>query len=205
MDNEAKVIAAVKNGDETAFKQLYNNYAHRVFNTALSIMQHHEEAEDITQEVFVQVFRSIVQFKVESSLFTWIYKITVSKCADAQKKHRSQKRFAFITSLFASDDSLKHDTPHFEHPGIAIEHKEHNKALFTALKKLATKQQIAFTLNKIEGLSYQQTAEAMNTSTAAVESLLFRANENLRSLLSSYYKNNVQHSASSLMSFLLML
>lgn len=205
MDNEAKVIAAVKNGDETAFKQLYHTYADRVFNTALSIMQHHEEAEDITQEVFVQVFRSIVQFKEESSLFTWIYKITVSKCADAQKKHRSQKRFAFITSLFAPDDSLKHDAPHFEHPGMAIEHKEHNKALFTALKQLAPKQQMAFTLHKIEGLSYQQTAEAMNTTTAAVESLLFRANENLRALLSSYYKNNIQDSASSLMSFLLML
>lgn len=205
MSNEAELIEQLKQGNEAAFKQIYQLYADRVFNTALSIMQHTQEAEDITQEVFVQVFRSISDFKEQASLFTWIYKVTVTKCADAQKKSRSQKRFAFVTSLFSSDDSLQHDTPHFEHPGIVIENKEHSKVLFYALQQLAPKQQLAFTLHKIEGLSYQQTADAMNTSLASVESLLFRANENLRSLLSDYYKNNVQTGASLLRSLLLML
>lgn len=202
---EKELIAALCEGREEAFKELFKRFSDRIYNTALSVLQHQEDAEDITQEVFVEIYRSVKNFRQDSSLNTWIYKVTVSKCTDHLKKHKAKKRFAFISSLFGDDNDLQHDKPHFEHPGVLMEHKEHSKVLFFALQKLPEKQQLAYTLAKIEGLSYAEVALSMGTSVSSVESLLFRANENLRDYLSAYYKNNIQGGASSLLSFLLTL
>ncbi|MES2778397.1 MAG: sigma-70 family RNA polymerase sigma factor [Bacteroidota bacterium] len=202
---ENELIAALCEGREEAFKELFTRFSDRIYNTALSVLQHQEDAEDITQEVFVEVYRSVKNFRQDSSLSTWIYKVTVSKCTDHLKRTKAQKRFAFLSSLFGDDNDLRHDKPHFDHPGILMEHKEHSKVLFFALQKLPEKQQLAYTLAKIEGLSYAEVAASMGTSVSSVESLLFRANDNLRSLLSAYYKKNIQGGASSLLSFLLTL
>ncbi|MES2560569.1 MAG: RNA polymerase sigma factor [Bacteroidota bacterium] len=202
---EKELISALCEGREEAFKELFKLFSDRIYNTALSVLQHQEDAEDITQEVFVEVFRSVKNFRQDASLSTWIYKVTVSKCTDHLKKSKAKKRFAFLSSLFGDDNDLQHDKPHFEHPGVLMEHKEHSKVLFFALQKLPEKQQLAYTLAKIEGLSYAEVAASMGTSVSSVESLLFRANDNLRSLLSEYYKNNIQGGARSLLSFLLTL
>lgn len=202
---EKELIAALCEGREEAFKELFTLFSDRIYNTALSVLQHQEDAEDITQEVFVEVYRSIKNFRNDSTLATWIYKVTVSKCTDHLKKSKAKKRFAFLSSLFGDDNDLQHDKPHFDHPGVLMEHKEHSKVLFYALQKLPEKQQLAYTLAKIEGLSYAEVATSMGTSVASVESLLFRSNENLRRLLSTYYNKNIQGGASSLLSFLLTL
>lgn len=191
MFNEREVILKITQGDENAFRELYNHFSERVYNTALSVLQQETEAEDITQEVFILIFKSINSFKFESSLQTWIYKITVNRCYDQLKKHKTAKRFAFFTSLFNQNNELAHDKSHFEHPGVLLEQKEHAKVLFMALDKIPSQQKIAFTLVKIEGLSYKQAAEVMNTSSGALESLLSRANKNLRTYISEYYKNNL--------------
>lgn len=187
---EKELITALSEGREEAYKELFNLFSDRIYNTALSVLQHQEDAEDITQEVFVEIYRSVKNFRHDASLSTWIYKVTVSKCTDHLKKNKAKKRFAFITSLFGNDNDLQHDKPHFEHPGVLLEQKEHSKVLFFALQKLPNNQQMAYTLAKIEGLSYAEVASALGISVPAVESLIFRANENLRHLLSIYYKKN---------------
>lgn len=187
---EKELITALSEGREEAYKELFNLFSDRIYNTALSVLQQQEDAEDITQEVFVEIYRSVKNFRHDASLSTWIYKVTVSKCTDHLKKSKAKKRFAFLSSLFGNDNDLQHDKPHFEHPGVLLEQKEHSKVLFFALQKLPNNQQMAYTLAKIEGLSYAEVASVMRISVPAVESLLFRANENLRRLLSSYYKTN---------------
>lgn len=203
--NEHELIKAIINGEEQAYKELFNLYSDRVYNTAISIIQNQQDAEDITQEVFIEVFKSISTFRKEASLFTWIYKVTTSKCSDHIRKQRAKKRISFILNIFDDNHNLQYDKPHFEHPGIILENKEHGKALFYALQKLPTKQQIAFTLHKVEGLSYAQIATVMNTTIPAVESLLFRSGEKLKHLLSEYYNKNIKHGASNLKGFLLTL
>lgn len=200
-----QLLNDIKTGNEQAFKSLYNLFADKVYNTCLGILQHPSDAEDTTQEVFVEVFKSIHGFKGESALHTWIYRIAVTKSFDQLKRRKAGKRFAFITSLFG-DDGAEHryDKPHFDHPGVQLENKEHARVLFYAINQLPDKQKTAFTLHKLEGLPYSEVADVMQTTLASVESLLFRANENLRRLLSDYYKNNVSGSASNLYSFLLM-
>lgn len=189
---ESHLISLIKKKDESAFKYLVETYSDRVYNTVLSFVQHAEDAEDIAQEVFIEVYQSIEKFKNESKLFTWIYRIAVSKSLDHLKSKKRKKRFAFVQSLFGDEGiSLLADKPHFEHPGVLLENKEHSKVLFFAISKLSENQQTAFNLNKVEGLSYNEVSEVMQVSVSSVESLLFRANQNLKKLLENYYQKNL--------------
>lgn len=155
------------------------------------MLQNAEDAEDVTQEVFVQVFESVNQFKGDSKFSTWLYRIAVTKSLDHLRKKKRKKRFAFIQSLFGVNEEEVNHTPDFHHPGVQMENREHASALFQAIGKLPDNQKAAFTLHKIEGLSYQEIAEALDTSVSSVESLMHRAKSNLRKLLADYYENNL--------------
>jgi len=95
---EPELILALKEKSEPAFKELVNLYQHRVFNTALSLLQHPGDAEDVAQEVFMQVYRSINSFKEQSQLSTWIYRITVTRSLDHLRAKKRKKRFGIIGS-----------------------------------------------------------------------------------------------------------
>ena len=94
--DERILIEQLKHGDETAFKTIVEKWQDMVYNTALGIVQNAEDAEDISQEVFVQVYQSVHAFKGESKFSTWLYRITISKALDHEKKKKTKKRFAFI-------------------------------------------------------------------------------------------------------------
>lgn len=188
--NEWNLIERLKQGDESAFKEVVESSQGLVYNTALGIVQNPEDAEDVTQEVFVQLYESIRSFKGESKLTTWLYRITVSKAMDHLRRKKRKKRFAFVQSLFGANEELVHDPPDFVHPGVSLDNKEKAKELFKAIELLPEKQKIAFTLNRIEGLSYQEISDIMKLTVASVESLLHRARKNLRKTLETYYLQN---------------
>jgi len=158
-----------------------------VYNTALSIVQQAEDAEDVTQEVFVQVYQSIEGFKRESKFSTWLYRITLSKAMDHERKKKRKKRFAFVKSLFGEGNEVVVNIPDFNHPGVSLDNKEKAGILFKAMQSLPDNQRIAFVLNKVEGLSYQEISDVMDTTVSAVESLLHRAKSNLRKDLKTFY------------------
>lgn len=186
--SETELIARLKDGEETAFREVVDTWKDMVYNTVLGVVQHAEEAEDVTQEVFIQVYESIGQFKGDSKLSTWLYRIAVTKSLDHLRKKKRKKRFAFLQSLFGvNEEEVRHD-PEFNHPGVALENKENAKILFRAIDKLPDNQKTAFTLHKLEGLSYQEVAEVMQCSVSSVESLMHRAKGNLRKLLEEYYQ-----------------
>ena len=187
---ESELIEKLIQGDEKAFKSFFDHYKKKVYNTAAGFLTNTEEAEDITQEVFIQVFRSIKDFKKNSQLSTWIYRITVTKCLDQLRKKKTKKRFAFITDIFEKDDSDKKESfVNYEHPGIETEKKELSVILFKEIDKLPENQRIAFVLNKVEQLGYREISEIMDTSVPAVESLISRAKANLKKKLEKYYRN----------------
>lgn len=185
---ERELISLLKQKDRETFKYVVETWQNMVYNTSLGILQNDRDAEDCAQEVFVQVFESIEKFKEESKLSTWIYRITVSKALDYLRKKKSKKRFAFIKSLWDPGDQAAPDPPDFTHPGVMLENKENAAALFKALERLPESQKSAFVLNKMEQLSYAEVAEILNLSTAAVDSLLQRARQNLKKHLKNYYK-----------------
>src|ERR1043165_562987 len=163
-----------------SFQQIYEQYKNKVFNTVLSYLQNSEDAEEVTQDVFLEIYHKLAQFEGRSSLSTWIYRIAINKSLDFLKAKSRKKRFAFISSLFNDSGELKHDHPDFYHPGIALENKEKSAILFKAINFLPEKQKTAFILSKLEGLSYAEIADVMETTVASVESLLVRAKQGLK-------------------------
>ncbi len=187
MSNET-LVNRIANGDAKAFETLYHMYKDKVFNTVLSYIQQQEESEEITQDIFVEIYRSSNNFKGESSERTWIYKIAVNKCLDHLRHRGRKKRFAFLLSIFNSESgALQIDVPHFEHPGIILENKDKAQILFKAIDKLPESQKTAYILSYIEDLPGKEVASIMKTSPKAIESLLQRAKVQLRKELGKYY------------------
>ena len=168
-----------------------DRFGDKVFNTSLSFLHDHEDAEDVSQEVFIEIFQSISGFKGKSKLSTWIYRITVQKSLELIRKRSRKKRSGLIISLFGKEHLISHsDNTPFYHPGIKLENKERSAILFKAISQLPKNQCTAFTLHKVENLSYAEISEIMEVSVSSVESLMFRAKQNLKSLLSDYYEKN---------------
>ena len=187
MTEETELIELLKKKDRAAFKDIVETWQNMVYNTALGILQNAEDAEDVTQETFVQVFESVSGFKGESKFSTWLYRITVSKAMDHIRKKKRKKRFAFIQSLYGRNDEPIIDPPDFFHPGVGMENKENAAVLFKAVEQLPGNQKTAFVLNKVEGLSYIEIGNIMQITDSAVDALLQRAKANLKKILKEYY------------------
>jgi RNA polymerase sigma factor (sigma-70 family) len=185
--NEQEFIISLQNGDQQAFKQLVETWQNMVYNTVLSIVQDMQEAEDLAQEVFVQVYQSIKNFRGDAKLSTWIYRVAVTKALDAERKKKARKRVANLKSWIGLGEKENEQAVHFYHPGVVLDNKERGALLFKAMQQLPENQRIAFTLIKAEGLSYDATADIMNVTVKAVEALMHRAKENLRKQLQQYY------------------
>ena len=188
---EPPALTKLTEGDENTFRELVGLYRDRVFNTALGLLQHHENAEDVTQEVFMEIFRSVARFRGECALSTWIYRITVQKSLEHIRKERRRKRSGILLSLFGNEERLNMPANDlFCHPGIRLENKERAAILFRAIAALPVNQRTAFTLHKVEGLSQTEIAGILKTSVSSVESLIVRARRKLRVLLADYYEKN---------------
>ena len=185
--NEQELIPQLKQGNEPAFRWLVENYRNRVFDSVLNILQDTEEAEDATQETFIQVFESIGTFKEESSLFTWILRIALRKALVKIRRKKTRQRLNKILPWWMPEEK-KNGAAYFQHPGIAAENKEKAAVLFKAIELLPEKQKLAFTLIKVEGRNYEETCDIMQQSVKAVESLISRAKVNLQKQLENYYK-----------------
>lgn len=181
--DELELIQQLRESDQAAFKTLVETYQDLVYNTALGIVQNAQDAEDVAQDTFIKVFRSVQSFKGESKISTWLYRITVSTALDLLRSRKSKKRFGFLQRLFGEGNEPIHEAPDFHHPGVALDQKENAARLFKAIDLLPENQKVAFTLNKLEELSYQEVSEVMNISVSAVESLMHRAKQNLKKIL----------------------
>ena len=189
--NQDSLIAQLRAGDQAAFRHLVEEHKGIVFNTSLGIVQNHADAEDIAQEVFIQAFHSVKDFKGDSKLSTWLYRIAVTKALDHLRAKKRKKRFAPLQNLFGqeSNEPLAEQAM-FVHPGVQLENKERAALLFKAIGKLPEQQKAAFLLHKTEGLSYQEVAEVLQVTLSSVESLMHRAKSNLQKYLQEYYKEN---------------
>jgi RNA polymerase sigma factor (sigma-70 family) len=166
------------------FNQLYQTMKHRVYNTVLSYLQSAEDAEEVTQDVFLEVHQNLEKFRQESQLSTWVYRIAINKSLDFLRHKNRKKRFAILSSLWNSESGeLQHDHSDFVHPGIELERKEQSKELFKAIDSLPENQKTAFILIFVEQLPYQEAAQIMDIGVKALESQVHRAKQNLRKVL----------------------
>lgn len=190
MINETELIERLKEGDEAAFKTIVEQWQDMVYNTILGIVQNETEAEDLAQDVFIKVFEKIGTFKGDSKFSTWLYRIATTTALDHLRSKKRKKRFGFLQSLSGTSGEEKEQIPDFNHPGISLDNKERAAVLFKAIDELPDNQKAAYTLHKLEGLSYRDVSEVLNTTVSAVESLMSRANQNLRKQLEDYYNKH---------------
>ena len=178
--NDAELIAQLQQGKEVAFRTLVERYQDRIYSVAYSLLRSSEEAEDVAQEVFVEVYQTVGRFRGEATLRTWLYRLATSRALQHRRRANTKKRFAYFTSLFGFDNQLLHEPPDHAHPLALLEDEQQLHLLRSCIGRLPSKQQVAFTLRHEQELSYEEIAAVLGTTTAAVESLLFRARQTLR-------------------------
>jgi RNA polymerase sigma-70 factor (ECF subfamily) len=162
--------------------QLFNQYKDMVYNLALHYVQNREEAEEICQDVFVNVHFAKDNFRNEASIKTWIYRITINKSLDYLKAKKTKKRWAAILSLdFFQDHAIA--SKEVQHPGMVLEQKEALQLIFNCLNQLPNHQKTIIILSKIEQKTIKEIADILNLSTKSVESHMHRAKKNLGQLL----------------------
>lgn len=172
--------------NRASFEELYHEHHALVYNLSLHYLQNMEDAEEITQDVFVKLHRSLNQFENRSTVKTWIYRITVNACLDCLKSKKSNKHFFSFGKGRIEKENL--EVPHFEHPGILLENQENAKILFAVINTLPENQKTAFILSKLDGLSNPEIAAVMDVSISSVESLVFRAKAALKEKLATKFE-----------------
>ena len=183
---EADLVAQLQAGSEAAFRTLVERYQDRIYRTVLALLRSPEEAEDVAQEVFVEVHQTISRFRGDAALSTWLYRLATSRALKNRQKARAKKRFAYFTSLLGFDNAVLHEVPDHAHPLALLEGKQQLWLLLDHVARLPDQQQVAFTLRHEQELSYEEIAAVLNVTVPAVESLLFRARQTLRKYLQSH-------------------
>ncbi len=176
---------------EKLFRSIVAEHQEMVVNTCYRFVFNREDAEDLAQDVFVEVFRSLEQFREESKLSTWIYRIAVTKSLDHLRHLNRKKRFSSLKRMIGmSDPADDIAAPSNNNPPEALAQNERARILQDALNTLPESQKTAFLLSKQEGYSNQEIADILQTSVSGVESLVHRAKKNLHEKLYRYYSEH---------------
>ncbi len=171
------------------FKNIYEEHKGLVYRLALSYLRNVEEAEDVTQTVFIKVYEKLDQFEGKSQLKTWIFSITKTTALDAIKAKSRKKRSGFMLALQKEDGQTIEIKDMASHPGMQLENQELGKYLFAAIDNLSEPQRSTFYLSQVEGLGNIEIAEIIEKSVGAVESIVQRAKTNLRKGLEEFYED----------------
>ncbi|MFN8255630.1 MAG: RNA polymerase sigma factor [Bacteroidales bacterium] len=192
MLNESEIIIQILQGNRNLYKFLVEKYQSMIFRTCLGFLHNKNDADDLTQEIFIQVYQTLSKFRGDSAFSTWIYRIAVNAALNKVRKSRKNLIFEQIESIFDPEKKKTSEITFSENdnPETILILQEHREWLKNALNKLPEKQQTAIVLSKYDELSQKEIAEIMNTTEGAVEALIQRAKANLRAILVPEKKKN---------------
>lgn len=188
--DEAELIKGIQQGDRKSFQTLVETYQRMVVNTCLGIVHNKADAEDLAQDVFLEIFRTAENFRGDAKISTWLYRIATNRSLNLIRSNKRKRFFQSIEETFTGgrNHASEISENRADQPDQNITDQQRSDLLHRAIDQLPEKQRIAFTLNKYEELSYQQIAEIMEISLASVESLIHRAKKNLQEQLLDCYK-----------------
>ena len=183
-DSEKELITRAQAADVEAFAEIARRYERRIYSLALHYAQDPQDAEDLSQEVWLRAFRAINSFKGESSFYTWIRRITINCFLN-----RERGPFARWRSLFAHPDENSTLLQN-----VSVEHSLENRVLlqqvFSALSQLTPRQRLIFLLKHEEGMSYEEIAAVVGCSTGTAKKAVARALAKLRDQLQLNVESN---------------
>jgi len=185
---ENELIGKIQSGDADRFVHVVDKYQAIVFRTCLGFTHNKEDADDLTQEVFVKAYQSIQSFRGQSAFSTWLYRIAVNTSLNHIRNNNKRSIFVRFDSIFGGSKTREsaHIPIDFDNPEQIIISSEHKKLVKNALDALPEKQRTAIVLSKYDDLSQKEIAQIMETSEGAVEALIQRAKTNLREKLWKY-------------------
>ena len=181
---DQEIITGIRNNDKPVIQFLVSKYHKQVIKTAFHFVHDMDDAEDLAQDVCIEVLESIGHFKSTSSLSTWIYKVTVNKSLNFVRKNKRKQLAKQFETFFHKADGNTGST--ISEPSVtdnSYDDNERKQILDKAINSLPENQKTAFILSKYEELSYREITEIMNLSLPSVESLLQRAKQNLQKKL----------------------
>jgi len=172
---DADLVRRCQNGDMAAFEQLFYKYQDRVYSTAYRMMNDQEDAQDLTQEIFLRAYQRIGKFDFRSAFSTWLYRLAVNLCIDELRK---RKRSANTTPLEEAVLQADENTPE-DH----VMSRDREKRVWDAINSLKDKERSIIILRDIEGLSYKEIAEVLKCSLGRVKSRIHEARQKLKAIL----------------------
>ncbi len=186
--SDEQLVEKFKAGDRDSFRILVERYKSRVYNIIYGIMRSRDEAEDLSQEVFLNVYRFLHRFKEKSKFYTWLYRIAVNICLSAQKKKNKSSSILSLTELSeANNTSRKMELADESFSSQKmLEDMELARRIKSAINSLSEVLKTTFVLREFEDLSYQELAKVFQCSKGTIKSRLSRAREELRQKLKPY-------------------
>ncbi len=185
-NEDFRLVQAFKVGDRKAFEELVRRYQRQVANIVYLTLGSREEVQDITQEVFIRVYRSIDKFEFDASFFSWIYRITVNLCIDEIRRKKIKRTLSldFLTEGALETEKKSKDVV-LASDGVLSDEKR--EIILDALQRISEEHRQVIILREYEELSYAEIASYLGISIQAVKSRIFRAREDLRQLLKDYF------------------
>ncbi|HEV8523845.1 MAG TPA: sigma-70 family RNA polymerase sigma factor [Terriglobales bacterium] len=187
--DELALVRAAKQGDVSAFEQLVKRYDRNIFRIANHITQNREDAEDVVQEAFLKAFQNLEQFQGNSKFYTWLVRIAVNESLMKLRRRRSDRTVSLDQEVETEEDTMPREVADWApNPEQLYRQGELNEILTKTINGLPPSFRTVFVLRDIEGLSTEETAEALDLSVPAVKSRLLRARLQLRERLNKYFR-----------------
>jgi RNA polymerase sigma-70 factor, ECF subfamily len=186
-NEDFRLVRAFKAGDRKAFEELVRRYQRQVANIIYLTLGSREEVQDIAQEVFIRVYRSIEKFEFDASFFSWIYRITVNLCIDELRRKKIKRTLSLdFLAEGALETEKKSKDVILASDGVLNDEKR--EIILDALQRISEEHRQVIILREYEELSYAEIASFLGISIQAVKSRIFRAREDLRELLKDYFE-----------------
>jgi RNA polymerase sigma-70 factor (ECF subfamily) len=181
---DQQLISECLQGRTEAFGELVRRYQDRLYNAVFRFLESGEDAQDVVQETFLSAYQALAGFKGSSRFFTWLYRIAMNHAVDLKRKRRVLLRF----EADQHEDTQPLDQSEFSRPQQAAEKGEESELLRQALQKLSPEHRMVLILKDIEGLRYEEMAEALEVPIGTIRSRLHRARLELREILEAQEK-----------------
>ncbi|HWD97500.1 MAG TPA: sigma-70 family RNA polymerase sigma factor [Bryobacteraceae bacterium] len=186
---ELALVNRAREGDASAFSTLLNRYESKIFRLAMNITQNREDAEDVLQEAFLKAYEHLDQFQGNSKFYTWIVRIAVNQALMKLRKRKTDRSVSLDEQIDTGEDTVVREIASWDpDPEQQFSQDELHTILTEAVDELAPIYRAVFVLRDVDGLSTEETADALDLSIPAVKSRLLRARLQLREKLTRFFK-----------------
>jgi len=193
VDDDVALVRACKRGDVCAFEELVKRHEKKLFRVAQHVTQNREDAQDVVQDAFLNAFRKLDQFQENAQFSTWLVRITINQSLMKVRKTHRKREVAIDQNLQTETGELSFEPADWApSPEERYQASELRGILLKALRKLQPTLSLVFVLRDIEGMSTEQTSEALEISQVAVKTRLMRARLQLRERLNNWFSRSVK-------------